>query len=276
MIKIVTDSASDLREMRGVPFAVAALRIITAEREYVDNAGLDVAGMANDLANYKGRSSSSCPNHDDWLRAFGDEEEIICVTITSALSGSYNAACTAKALYEEAHPGRRVFVVDSRSAGPEMALMIEAIRDQILAGADFDTVCRQVDRGRTRLLFVLSSLKNLANNGRVSPLAAKVAGALGFRMVGTASEEGTLELLHKCRGEARALEQVVESMTEAGFSGGRVKIAHCLNESAAAELRARILERFSTAEVEVYPTGGLCSFYAERGGLLIGFDVENR
>ena len=274
-IKIVADSAADIRALadEAVPFAVASLKIITAEREYVDDDTLNAAEMANDLATYKGRSSSSCPNHRDWIDAFGDAEQAVCVTITSGLSGSYNAACMAKDIYEEEHPGRRVLVIDSLSAGPEMALMIERIRERILTGDDLDTIEKTFDRHRTRLLFVLSSLKNLANNGRVSPLVAKVAGTLGIRMVGTASGEGKLDLLHKCRGEVRALETVLRSMIEAGFAGGRVKIAHCLNSPAAENLKRLIRESFANAAVDVYPTGGLCSFYAERGGLLVGFEV---
>ena len=272
-IKIVADSASDLFELLDVPFAAASLKIITARREYVDDRTLDAEEMANDLASYKGRSSSSCPNHQDWLEAFGDAEQVVCVTITGGLSGSYNAACMAKDIYEEENPGRRVLVLDSLSAGPEMALMIERIRERILAGDDLDTIEKTFDRHRTRLLFVLSSLKNLANNGRISPLAAKLVGTLGIRMVGTASEAGTLELLHKCRGENRALETVVACMAEAGFAGERVKISHCLNRSAAETLKQLIREKFANAAVEIYPTGGLCSFYAERGGLLIGFEV---
>ena len=271
--KIVTDSSSDLLEMEGLPFGVAPLRILTAEREYVDDARLDVEEMVRDLASYRGRSSTSCPNAEDWLHAFGDADRVFCITITSGLSGSYDAACTAKRIYEEEHPGRQVFVLDSLSAGPEMALVAESVRDQLLAGDGFEAVCRQVDMRRTGLFFVLSSLKNLANNGRVNPLVAAVAGKLGIRMVGTASEEGTLELLHKCRGESRALEAVERCMVERGYAGGRVKISHCLNESAALSLRDTILRRFPEAVVDVYPARGLCSFYAEQAGLLVGFEM---
>ncbi len=79
--------------------------------------------MANFFNMYKGRSQTSCPNVTDWIDAFGDAEDIICVTITSALSGSYNSACLAKQMYEEEHEGRRVFVLDTLSAGPEITLI---------------------------------------------------------------------------------------------------------------------------------------------------------
>ena len=114
-VKIVADSSADVTALSGAPFEVAPLKIVTAQKEYVDDATLDVYGMVNDLQSYKGRSSTSCPNPEDWLRAFGDAEWVFCVTITATLSGSYNAATVAKAQYEEAHPERRVFVLNTRA-----------------------------------------------------------------------------------------------------------------------------------------------------------------
>lgn len=273
-VKIVADSSADLTELADVPFEVASLKIITSEKEYVDDVRLDVLGMVEDLANYKGKSSTSCPNADDWLSAFGDAKWVFCVTITGTLSGSYNAAQTAAKLYEEEHPDRRVFVLDSLSTGPESALMIDKMREMILAGKDFDEVKEAVTsyRKKTGLLFMLESMKNLANNGRVSPLVAKMAGLLGIRVVGKASDRGDLEPLNKCRGEARALETIVRHLKEIGLQKGRVRIAHCFNESAAKQLRELIQKEFSKARVELCRCRGLCSFYAEKGGLLVGFE----
>ncbi len=95
-IKIVSDSTCDLFELKHVDFAYAPMKIITAEKEFVDNENLDVAAMADYLYGYKGKSKSSCPNTSDWIEAFGDADDIFCLSITSALSGSYNFACVAK------------------------------------------------------------------------------------------------------------------------------------------------------------------------------------
>ena len=95
-IKIVSDSSSDLLMLDGVEFASSPMKIITAKREFADDENLNVDEMANFFNQYKERSQTSCPNSADWLDAFGDADDIICVTITSALSGSYNSACTAK------------------------------------------------------------------------------------------------------------------------------------------------------------------------------------
>lgn len=272
--KIVADSSADVTELDGIDFASTPLKIITAEKQYVDNESLNVEKMVADLRSYNGRSSTSCPNADDWITTFGDAENVFCVTITGTLSGSYNSATTAKQIYEEEHPGSRVFVIDSLSTGPEIALIIEKLRELITNGKDFDTVCKEITEytKQTGLLFMLESMKNLANNGRVSPLVAKMVGLLDIRVIGKASDRGDLEPLNKCRGEKKALDTIVKHLKELGLRSGKVKIAHCLNESAALSLKELIRKELGKLQIDVYACRGLCSFYAEKGGLLIGFE----
>lgn len=273
-IKIVVDSASDVLAIEGVPFEVAPLKVITSEREYVDNENLDVLEMVTELKSYKGRSGSSCPNSGDWIAAFGDAQYVVCFTITATLSGSYNSAMVAKRTYEENHPGRCVFVVNSLSAGPEIALMAQKAAELIKSGMDYDDICTALDEytHSTGLLFVLESLTNFANNGRVSPMIAKMTGLLGIRLIGRASDKGDLEPLAKCRGEAKALTEIIKQLGDHGFDHGIVQIHHCFNEEAAKKLRDMIIKQFPKSTVRIGTCRGLCSFYAELGGLLIGFE----
>lgn len=272
--KIVADSSADVFKLDGVPFESTPLKIITADKEFVDDESLDLLAMVNYLQSYKGKSSTSCPNPADWLTAFGDADEVFCVTITGTLSGSYNAAMVAKATYEEQHPDRKVFVLNSLSAGPEIALMIERLKELINEGRSFDDVCSEISKysQKTGLLFMLESMKNLANNGRVSPLVAKMAGLLGIRVVGKASDEGDLEPLNKVRGEIKALETIVQHLKELGLKKGKVLIAHCFNEAAGNQLKELIKGKFEKVQVTIHRCKGLCSFYAEKGGLLVGFE----
>ena len=273
-MKIVFDSSADLRGLTKSSSSCAPLKIITAEKEYVDNDSLDIGGMVEDLLHYKGKSSTSCPNPEDWLSAFGDAREIFCITITGTLSGSYNAACVAKNLYIERHPDAQICVINSLSTGPEMKLIIEKLQEWMEGGLHFEEIVPKIEtyRQNTGLLFMLESMRNLANNGRVSTLSAKAAGLLGIRVVGKASDRGDLEPLDKCRGENHALASLVKHLKGLGFAGGKIRIAHCFNETGAKKLQDLILAEYPQTHVQIYPTGGLCSFYAEKGGLLVGFE----
>ena len=273
-IKLTADASANLLQLEGVDFAAAPLKINTADREFVDDHMLDTAAMVAWFDSYKGKSKTSCPNPSDWLDAFGDAEEVFCVTITSGLSGSYNSACVAKQMYEAEHPGRRVCVIDSLSAGPELVLIVEKLQELIGQGLSFDEISQQIAayQHRTGLVFMLESLKNFAANGRVSPAVAKIAGVLGIRVVGKASDQGTLEPVDKCRGEGKSLAAIVEHLKNAGLKTGKVRIAHCMNEGVARTLKERILQEWGKVDVQIHICRGLCSYYAEKGGLLVGYE----
>ncbi len=275
-IKIVTDSAADVLGLERVDFAYAPLKIVTDDREFVDNAFLDVEEMVQYFDSYKGRSKTSCPGPGDWLEAFGDADDVFCVTITSGLSGSYNAACVAKEMYESEHPGRRVYVLDSLSAGAEMTLLVRKLEEYVSSGMEAKVIDQSIRAyaSSTGLLFVLESLKNFAANGRVSTTVAKLAGVLGVRIVGRASDKGQLEPLHKCRGAANALSTLFKHLKEAGLSKGRVQISHCFNPEAAEKLKLLLNVELPQVQVCISPLRGLCSYYAEKGGLLVGYERQ--
>lgn len=273
--KIVSDSSADVLSLSSVDFESVPLTIRAGEAEYVDDASLDTSEMLAYLKAYKGRSGSACPSPNAYLEAFGDTDAVFCITITSNLSGSYNSAMNAARMYTEKYPERRVRVIDSLSTGPEKSLIIDRIAALIGEGLDFDEICERVTEYQksTHLIFALESLHNLANNGRVNPLVAKIAGVLGIRVVGCASAVGTLEITNKSRGAQGALRDILKNMKANGYSGGRVRIHHASNPAAAEAVQRSILSEFPSASVTVGTTRGLCSFYAEEGGILVGYEA---
>lgn len=271
--RIVSDSSSNVLSMTDSNYTTVPLKII-AEKEYVDDTALDLSGMMEDLRNHKGKSGSSCPNVGEWLEAFGDAEEIFCVTISKNLSGSYAASVQAGETYMAEHPGAKVFTFDSLAVGPEMMLIVEKIRACEAAGDDYETTKAKVLEYHNHLhtVFCLESMLNLARNGRVSMAVAKIAGMLGIRVVGIA-KGGQVTPVHKPRGAKKATQTIVEMIKERGFKDGSVlRVAHCYATDAAEDLRKAVLAEFPNTRFVLEHTTALCSFYAEAGGLIIGFE----
>lgn len=275
MIKLIADSSADVMAMKGVPFSSVPLTIRTDEREFTDEHGLNLGEMLDYMESYQGRSGTACPSPERWLNAYAGADELLVVSLTSGLSGTYTSAMSAAEMHLQMHPEKRIHVFDTRSAGPEMRLLLEKLAELIRQGAHFDELVRAGTEylRTTRLMCCLQSLHNFAQNGRVSKVAAKAVGLLGIRILATASEEGTIELLEKCRGEKKALSTLLQKMDEAGYRGGKLRLAHAQGESTAQALRDLVLSRFPEADVKVYPCRGLCSYYAERGGILVGFET---
>lgn len=271
--RIVADSSANVLALPGMNYTTVPMKIVAA-KEYVDDQNLNVAGMVRDLQLHKGKSGSSCPNVGEWLEAFGEEAYIFGLTITKHLSGSYNAAQQAATTYMEEHPGRKVFIIDSLSAGPEMMMIVDKILQCEAEGHDFETTKELVldYANHNHTLFCLESMMNLARNGRTSMAVAKIASIIGIRVVGDV-QGGQITPVHKPRGAKGATGKLFEMMKERGFRDGNIlRIAHCFGEEAAFALRDKVLEEFPNTKFILEPTGALCSFYAEEGGLMIGFE----
>lgn len=273
--QIVSDSASDLLELADINFSTVPLHIVVDGTDFADDARLSVPNLLDKLRNGKS-STTACPSPDDWITAFHDADRVFCVTITSGLSGSYNSAVIAKDIYEEKHPDRKVYIIDSLATGSKMVMLCEKLRELILAGHDAEEIYRQIKEYNEHcfLYFALASLDNLAKNGRVSPILAKGIKILGIRIVGTASTEGMLEPLSKCRGDRRSIPAIIEFMKEKGYQGGRVVITHNGNHEAAMELKRQLKTTFGTRSGEIHRTRGLCSYYAEPGSIMLAFDLS--
>ncbi len=274
MARIVSDSSSNLYSLDGFDYKSVPLTIVTKEKEFKDDGNVDIDEFHEVLRKTKEKTTTSCPNTFQWLDAFEGAHEIYAITITSALSGSYNAASQAAEQYMQEHTGAKVHVFDSLSAGPELPLVIEKIAELAKEGKDFDTVVKETQdyQKHTHLLFTLESLTSLAKNGRVNPAVAKIAGLLGIHIIGKASKEGTLELIDKCRGSKKVVKLIMEDLEKNGFNGKKLRIAHNDNPIDADNIKQEILKRYPFAEIVIERTGALCSYYAEEKGIMIGYE----
>lgn len=283
MYHIVADSGCDIFEMEGVSLATAPLTISTDKDDhFVDDETLNVETLVDFLHAHKGKSFTACPSTGTWLKAFeladgSVPDELYIVTLTSGLSGTYNSANVAKDIFLESHPETKAIVIDSLSVGPEMRLIMEKIRDMKQAGCSFEEVAAAMKKyvSDARLLFAFKSLHNLAQNGRVNKVVAAAAGALGITVYGCANEVGQIESHGKARGDKRVVASLYKEMLNAGYHGGKVRITHVFNPELAGKMAETIREGFPDADICYYPVRGLCSYYCERAGMVIGYETND-
>ena len=267
--KIVSDSGCDFRELKDLAldtnFENVPLTIQVGEEIFIDNAELNIDLMMEKMYATSTASKSACPSPDN----------IFVVTITGTLSGSHNSAQVAKKLYLEEHPNVNIHVIDSLSAGGEVDLLVQKLNQLISNGLSFDEIVQEITnyQSKTKLLFVLAKVDNLVKNGRLNKLIGAVVGLLNIRMVGEAGPQGTLELLQKARGYKKSLSAAFEEIIKAGYAGGEIIISHRNNDKFCQQFSDLVKEKFPNAQIQAIPTSGLCSFYAEEGGLLMGYEI---
>ena len=271
-VKLIIDSGSNDRANENL--TVVPLTMTIAGQDFVDDENLNINEFISSMEKNTEEGKTSCPSINDWLEALKGTKFAIMLTITSGLSGSFSSAFQAKQIYEKDHPDSHVIVIDSRTAGPEISVILEKIRELVNSKTRFVDLEQKISdyKTHTHLLVILKSLHNLALNGRINMAVAKVAKVLNIDVVGTASDEGKLEPLAKVRGIKRAFKEVLKLMSEMKYKGGNLIIDHCKNKKDAESLKAKILALYPEAEIKIRSMGGLCTFYAEEGSLMVGFD----
>ena len=274
---IIADSSIDLFELEvayeNIEFSTVPFSIGVGEKEYLDDSSLDIGTLMSAMKECKTASRTACPSTGSWYEQFKKDGNVIAITITSSLSGSYNSACVARNMVLEEQPDKQIAVIDSLSTGPEMVLILRKICELIASNKDFETVIKETKEHmkNTHATFALSSFDNLVKNGRMNRVTGFIANKLGLLGVGIASERGTIEVKGVTRGRRKAVEAILSDMEMRGTYIKDVVISHCQNKEFAEQVKTAILNVWNGATVTIIPTRGLCSYYAEQGGLLIGF-----
>ena len=189
--RVVVDSSANLFVSGTQDIVSVPMKVRVGEREFPDDENLDVGELIEAFSDEAAESSTSCPNIAEWTSAFAGADEIVALALTSKISGGFNSAQAAAKHYLFDHPEVKVFVLDSLTTGPELELLAQHANELAQSDMDFDDLTHELRRyaSRTHLMFSLERIDNFVRNGRVSPIVAKVAGVLGVRIVGQASEE---------------------------------------------------------------------------------------
>lgn len=275
--KIVADSGSNLREVDDLPkdvsFGLVPLVLHLDDQELIDTPDVDTKKLVKGMTQAK-ETSTACPAPGVYAEAFEGAENIICITISSEVSGSFNSAELGRELALEKNPDANIFVFNSKSAGGEMDLLILKAIDLIKEGNAFQEVVEGLHtyHKNTYVGYMLQSIENLVKGGRVSKILGSIVGLLNINILGIRSEEGTIEMSGRVRGEKRALKKFLSDIIANGFNGNAVEISHVHNQELANQLAEKMLEEFPDANITIRPTSGLTSFYAEDKGLIVGYE----
>ena len=274
---IVADTSCDLFELEdqveNADFTTIPFTIRVGSHEYIDDENISVEEMLTANENHSEVAQTACPGPHDWLEKFETPGPVLAFTISSALSGSYNSACTARNMLLEEEPDKQIAVIDTKATGAESVIIIRKACELIRQGKAFDEIVTALNEtaARTHTIFALSSYHNLIKNGRVNRLIGFIAGHLGFWGIGAGSDEGEIVIRGKARGVKGMIRFLAEEIKKTGVAGKMIYINHCQNPEAAQELKKQLTALFPSVMINILPTRGLDSFYAERGGLIIGY-----
>ena len=273
--KIIGDSCLDLtKEMRKDPcYSMIPLTLMVGERHFVDDETFDQKEFIKVVKEYPECPKSACPSPEMFKEAYCCEEEnVFVITLSAALSGSYNSAVLAKSLYEEEYGKKNILVLDSKSASSGQLNIAMYIRELCDQGLEFDEICEKAAAYRDRMntYFVLESLDTLKKNGRLTGLQAFFATKLNIKPV-MGADNGTIIKLDQARGIQKALQRMAESaVKEAGTTKDkRLVIAHCNAPERAQFMKEKLCSMAEFKEVVITDTCGVSTVYASDGGVIL-------
>ena len=216
-VKIIVDSTADLApQVKAQMSAVVPLSVFFGEEEYKDGVTITPEMFYEMLANNKALPTSSQPTPAAFEAAYeeatADGSEVVVVTISSRLSGTYQSATIAA----EDFPG--VYVVDSRSAALGTGVLAEYALRLAAEGMTGEQILNILmeKRKQVHLYAIVDTLEYLKKGGRVSAATAVVGGMLNVKPLIGADEDGKIATVGTARGMKKAFATLNENCAKNG------------------------------------------------------------
>lgn len=169
---------------------------------------------------------------------------------------------------------KNIFVVDSKSASVGETLIVNKLLELKEKGLSFDEIKEEICKFRDNLntYFILENYDSLVNTGRLNPYVAKLAALLGIVPI-CGADDGHAVLTAKAKGMKKAYLKLIDDITKkCNDTENRVLyITHIDALEKANELKEIMMSKLNFKECHITEGSGLCSSYADIGGLIISF-----
>ncbi|MBF4509499.1 MAG: DegV family protein [Aeromicrobium sp.] len=266
---VVTDSTSDIPKevAEDLGIAVVPLSVSLNGETFVDGS-ISLADFFARMKAARDFPKTSQPSVGAFASAFESAlescAEVLCVTISHKLSGTYESATEAAKRF-----GDRVHVFDSLNLSWGEGYQAVAAARAAAAGASLGEIKHTLEdlRSRVHMVVGLDSLDNLAKGGRIGKVSAMLGGMLNLKVLLTVGSDGAFEPVYKGRGAKNALQATIDwvaeridATREAAFA-----VQHAESPDKAAWLEAAIRERFTVGEMRVIEAGCVISSHTGTG-----------
>jgi DegV family protein with EDD domain len=277
-VGIVTDSTCDLgpEELAALDVRMVSLTVHLGEEHFADWIDLRPDVFYPMLAAAKSLPTTSQPSPADFSAAYqslADEgcDEIVVITLSAALSGTFESATLASA--SSPIPVR---IVDGKRASQATGLIVKAAVEARAAGLDAAAVeARALEVApETRLFFLLDTLDYLVKGGRAGKATGLAASLLNIKPVLQVNADGIIEPFKKVRGRTQAIAALAEHVAEDSRQNGRMRIAllHAARTDDVEELEAAILASGADVEIDSHGViGAVIGVYTGPGAVGVAY-----
>lgn len=220
MIRILVDSSSDytVEEIRRKHMDLVPISITIGDKSYLDGYDMGRDEFYEILQASSDFPKTAQPSPQTFLDIFEDVrekgDELICLVLSSELSGTFQTAVLAKNMADY----DKIYLIDSRSATYTIKVMADyalQLRDE---GMSAPEIVQRIEalKPRVKVLAALNTLEFLGRGGRISKAAAAIGDLANIKPIITVTEEGAIGILGKCLGKNKAIDSVIRHLRELG------------------------------------------------------------
>ena len=252
MFRIISDSGCDFTKEEIQRFGIDIVPFyITFDQSTFLKEGVDITkeDYFNRLLKDKSLYPKTAqPSPQDYIDVYTPHlkagKDIICVTISSKLSGTYNSATLAADTLKDDYPDRTIIIIDSLNVAIGQGLLLREMlkmRDKGYNATETARIAEEIKK-TIRIYFTLDSLEYLRRGGRVGPTTALVGGILGLRPI-LQVVDGAVDQLDSVRGKRNSLSLIEEGVVAAlkgDIHNINLSVAHILNEGDAMSLKTSL------------------------------------
>lgn len=268
-VQVITDSATDapspLRDMYGIE--VVPLSLTFGEASFLDGVDITSPGVLREIGKRNQIPTTSQPPSSRFAQAFqaalGECMDVVCVTVSSDVSGTFNSARIAA----EDVDASRIRVVDSRGATMQAGWVAVAAARAAMDGGDLDAVTQAAEDAieGSQLLAVLKTQDNLYKGGRIGRARHMVGSALGIKPI-LGIVDGVVAPVEHARTWKRAVDRAVSLVDRLGTPSD-IAVLHADNEADASSIADTLRQRFPDANMVVDWAGSVILAYAGPGAI---------
>ena len=274
---IVTDSccnlfAKDLDSSK-IAFHVAPIILTVGDQEFIDDENLDTKNFIAKMKACKTHAKSACPSPEAFAKIMRENDNVIVLTLSSKLSGTYASAMAAAESVKEQFPDKKLFVLDSLIASAGQDVILLKLKELIECDKyNFDEITVKLAeiRSRTKVRFLLQDLTNLIKNGRLGKVVGTILNTLKVKLI--CGENGAGEI--KKYGMAMSTKKGLASLAEYprnNETDSLITIAHAHNEEDASFVKRLLESKFGFKKIRLLLMRGTSTLYASDKGIVIAY-----
>jgi DegV family protein with EDD domain len=274
LIQLVTDSSADLPQelLKKYNISVVPLTITIDGKQYLEGVDLSPQEFCDKMLASKELPKTSQPSPAAFAKKFKElasKGPILCFTVASSLSGTYQSACLGKELARE-----DVTVIDTWAGSLYHGLQVIEAGKMAVKGVTIDKIVEFLMeyRKHSNIIILLNTLENIVKGGRLSKFQGSIAKVLNIKAI-LEGVENKIELVEKIRGTNRFLNRAIEIIGEKkrDFTDTVFGITHLDNFKGALFLKDEIIKRYAPKDVIINYMGATMGTYAGKGGMIVSF-----